>query len=104
MKLYKCEDCGFIASEILGECPICHSDKNPLVTSTLELEGAVFTLVDEDIRSVIECMSEEEQEMINKHSDKTIMDTVSRKMEIPWTEYVESFLRAKFCYQLNWSK
>lgn len=93
MNLYSCK-CGLLANEGFKVCPRCGNEKEKDIVSVYDLNKEVFTITMEDVISVIVETGLEED--ISKFSEKEVMDILRRKMDIPWTEYVESTLKAYF--------
>lgn len=96
MELFKCEDCGLITSEEFFACPKCNSEKNKIRTSANKEMEVIYMLTMEDADSVIEDnFSEKEKAKLKAIPRNVLEDTLTRKLEIEWYEYIEACIRAR---------
>lgn len=96
MYLYKCE-CGLLTSELFKTCPSCGVRTEKERVNTNDLDEVVFRLTMDDVVTVMDnSITPELADKLKDVSHETIQDLLSRKMEIPWTEYIEGALEALF--------
>ena len=93
MYLYKCKTCGLLTNREFAVCPDCYTTEKPEFVSVRDLDGEIYKLTMDDVDCVIEQDIDEELALkLSKVPREEIRDVISRKLEIPWSEYIVSTL------------
>ena len=92
MYLYKCK-CGLLTSEDFQICPSCGNEENKILESTYNLNEEVFRLTMEDVNSVIKELN---LTYVPGNISQEMLRDIVRGMEIPWMDYIECVLEARF--------